>query len=310
MTDPTPNRRFSPTPSWLIFGLLVVEGLLWLSERYRCPTWHKGYAVVIGVASVVVVFAVMLLWFVASQLFRWRFQFSISLLLVLTVAVALPCSWLAVEIQEANREEAAATATEKSGGELLWDVNPSGPAWLRGILGEHFFGHVKAVELRGDPVTGIMTEPLDATLEPLHALNQLQDLRLYGKNITDAHLEHLNGLRNLTTLCLDGTKVSDAGLEKLAALNQLEELGLTGTKVTDAGLKKLVRLNKLRWLRLDVTTVTDASLEILRQMKQLRFVDLANTNVTDAGLERFREAMPHCDFHPYDGKPFRSNDGK
>ena len=36
MTDPIPTRRrFVPTPSWLIFGLLVVEGLLWLSERYR-----------------------------------------------------------------------------------------------------------------------------------------------------------------------------------------------------------------------------------------------------------------------------------
>ena len=35
MTDPIPTRRrFYPTPAWLIFGLLVVEGLLWLSERY------------------------------------------------------------------------------------------------------------------------------------------------------------------------------------------------------------------------------------------------------------------------------------
>ena len=33
--DPIPTRRLSPTPAWLIFGLLVVEGLLWLSERYQ-----------------------------------------------------------------------------------------------------------------------------------------------------------------------------------------------------------------------------------------------------------------------------------
>ena len=33
MTNPTPTRRFSFTPAWLIFGLLVVEGLRWLSER-------------------------------------------------------------------------------------------------------------------------------------------------------------------------------------------------------------------------------------------------------------------------------------
>ena len=36
MTDRKPQpRRFYPTPAWLIFGLLVVEGLLWLSERFQ-----------------------------------------------------------------------------------------------------------------------------------------------------------------------------------------------------------------------------------------------------------------------------------
>jgi hypothetical protein len=30
MTDPTTTRRLCPTPAWLIFGLLIVEGLLWL----------------------------------------------------------------------------------------------------------------------------------------------------------------------------------------------------------------------------------------------------------------------------------------
>ncbi len=35
MTEPKPTRRLYPTPASLIYGLLVVEGLLWLSERYR-----------------------------------------------------------------------------------------------------------------------------------------------------------------------------------------------------------------------------------------------------------------------------------
>ncbi len=36
MTSDTPTRRrFYPTPGWLILALLVMEGLLWLSERYR-----------------------------------------------------------------------------------------------------------------------------------------------------------------------------------------------------------------------------------------------------------------------------------
>ena len=97
---PHAKRRFRPTPSWLIFGLLVVEGLLWLSERYRWFWFNeqKGWTVLIGVAAVGVAIAIMLGWFVVSLLFRWWFQFSIRSLLVLTIAIALPCSWLAVEM--------------------------------------------------------------------------------------------------------------------------------------------------------------------------------------------------------------------
>ena len=63
MTDPTPTRRFRLTPAWLIYGLLVVEGLLWLSERYRWFWFNekKGWTVLIAVAVVGVVLLVMLL---------------------------------------------------------------------------------------------------------------------------------------------------------------------------------------------------------------------------------------------------------
>jgi hypothetical protein len=81
MTDAPKPRRFHPTPSWLIVGLLMVEGLLWLSERFQWFDFHKGYAVLIGVAAVGVVFVVMLLWLTVALLFRLRFQFSIRSLL-------------------------------------------------------------------------------------------------------------------------------------------------------------------------------------------------------------------------------------
>jgi hypothetical protein len=90
MTDPKPARSYRLTPDHLVIGLLVVECQLWLSERY---TWFgfnekKGWTVLIAAAVVGMAFLVMLLWFVASLLLRWRFQFSIrSLLLVVVVAV-------------------------------------------------------------------------------------------------------------------------------------------------------------------------------------------------------------------------------
>ena len=84
--------------------------------------------------------------------FRWRFQFSIRSLLVLTVAVAIPCSWLAVEMEKARREREAAIAIKTLGGEVVWS-EPAGPPWLRSLLGDGCFEHVRFVCLIGGEVT-------------------------------------------------------------------------------------------------------------------------------------------------------------
>ena len=71
MTDAPKPRWFHPTPGWLIVGLLAVEGLLWLSERFQWFWFNekKGWTVLIAVASVAVVFAGMLLWLVVALAF-------------------------------------------------------------------------------------------------------------------------------------------------------------------------------------------------------------------------------------------------
>jgi len=75
-------------------GLLAVEGLLLLSERFRWFAFNerKGWTVLIAVAAVGLAGLCTLLWFAVALLLRRPFQFSIRSLLVLTVAVAIPCS--------------------------------------------------------------------------------------------------------------------------------------------------------------------------------------------------------------------------
>ena len=119
MTSPTPKPRwYRPTPAWLIAALLVLEGLLWLSDRFQWPTWHKGYAVLTAVAAVGATFLLMLLWLAAALVFRWRFQFSIRSLLIFTLVVALPFSWLAVEMKKAGEQKAAVAAITTLGGRV------------------------------------------------------------------------------------------------------------------------------------------------------------------------------------------------
>ena len=105
-----PRRRWLlPTPDRAVLGMLAVEAFLLLSEWFQWFAFnhHKGYAVLIAVASVGVFFVLMFLWFLAALAFRWRFQFSILSLLVLTLVVAVPFSWLATEMKTARKQREA-----------------------------------------------------------------------------------------------------------------------------------------------------------------------------------------------------------
>ena len=123
MDAPEKRRWYCPTPGWLVFGSLAVTGLLFLSERWRWFPFneHKGWTVLIAVAVVGGAMLVMLGWFIATLVFRWRFQFSIRLLLVLFVAVALPCSWLAVEMKAAREQANSVGAIRMLGGRITYD---------------------------------------------------------------------------------------------------------------------------------------------------------------------------------------------
>ena len=73
-----PRRWFPLTPDRAVLGLLAVEGFLWLSERFHYLPFndHKGWTVLIAVASVGVLL-LMFLWFSVSLIFHWRFQYSL-----------------------------------------------------------------------------------------------------------------------------------------------------------------------------------------------------------------------------------------
>ena len=287
MTDPTPTRRFSLTPASLIYGLLVVEGLLWLSERYRWFWFNekKGWTVLIAVVVVGVAILVILLWLITSLLFRWRFQFSIRSLLVLTVAVAVPCSWMAVKMQQVERQREAVTAIKNMGGDGLygWEVGgfsqppepPPGPEWLRRLLGKEFFASVTDVDLA----------------EPRLGFDGLMYLKV---PCPDAGLENLKEMPGLKWLRLDGSQVTDAGLKHVGSLSALETLEVANTGITDAGLKHLEGLTTLIALDLSGTRVTDAGLDSLKGLNKLERLSLGGTQVTDDGVKQLQHALPNC----------------
>jgi len=247
MSEPSPKRRwYHLSPDRLIIGLLAVEGFLFLSEQFQWFAFNeeKGYTVLIAVAAVCLVVVVMLLWLAASLLSRLRFQFGVRSLVVLVVAVAIPCSWLAMKMREAERQRKTVEAIHKAGGPFYYDYQPtdrfpvpwwtelSGPAWLVRLVGVDFFADVVGVSV-GNTRVG------DVYLEDVKALTRLDWLYLSGTQVSDAGLAHLRGLTRLRLLDLSRTQVSDAGLEHLRGRTRLKYLDLSGTDVTEEGIEEL-----------------------------------------------------------------------
>ena len=307
MADARKSRWFHRTPDWSIFGLLAVEGLLWLSERYLWFSFNerKGWTVLIALAVVGVAMLIMLLWFAVSLLFRRRFQFSIRLLLVLTVAVALPFSWLSWEMQKTREQKEAVDAIRKSvvfvritydyqldsSDNIVLNEKPSVPPAAWNLLPDDFFDHVVKIHFYNHDTT-------DAKLEPLKRLPQLQVLNLtdlagHGCGVAASQAYDVTqkavpgvhqGLRRGAgeSQRFDPTRIAvpecnqglDAGLEQLRDLTSLKILDLFETHVTDAGLKHLEGLTQLQQLDLKNTQVTDAGLKHLEGLTQLQWLGL------------------------------------
>ncbi len=72
----------------------------------------------IGLAAIGATLLLMLLWFITALLFRWRFQYGLRSLMLFAVAVAIPCSWVAVEIQNERKQKAVAEGIARRRGSV------------------------------------------------------------------------------------------------------------------------------------------------------------------------------------------------
>ncbi len=293
MTDPKPKRRsFYPMPSWLVLGLLAATGVLFLSERFRWFAFnqHKGWTVLIAVASVGVTLGLMVLWLVIALIFRLPFQFSIRSLLVLVVAVALPCSWLAAEMKKASEQQVAVDEIRRLGGRIEYGRDETAVALIR-LLGDDFFNNAVSASLSNDD-----------QMEYLRALQHLTWLHFRGDAVTDSGLQHLQGRPQLGFLYLTNTQVTDNGLQLLQRLPQLYALGLSRTRITDNGLQFLEAQSSLHTLDLSSTRITDSGLRHLRGLSRLTFLNLGETAITDNGLQNLVQLNHLSELHLYETK--------
>jgi hypothetical protein len=298
----------------LLLGLLAIEGLLFLSAKLpffsiseqanlRVPIAFGRFLVAAAIALVALV--------IVLPIRRRWFQIRLRTLLIVTAVCAVGCAWLARRIDHKRNDREAVEAIVALRGHAIFDhqenlgESPSGPRWLRKLLGENFFREVVEVDIYDAQMD-------DATTKKLQGLTQLRMLRLRGTkftgavlnlkpfaqlhtlelmdtNITDAGLEGVKSATQLQKLVLAGSNITDAALINIKGLSQLQTLGLIEIRVTDAGLANIRELTRLRELYLSDSNVGDAGMENLKSLTQLQVLYLRKTHVTDAGLANLAE---------------------
>jgi Leucine Rich repeat len=212
---------------------------------------------------------------------RW-FQFSLRTLMIFTVVVAVGSGWLGKKMEQKRKEREAVTAIVNLGGGVRYDyqklgtlaarnAEPTGPRWLRNLLGENFFSEVKnAWFTRASSSRTVMTgDVTDADIANLKDFPQLTTLNLSDTKITDDGLIQLKTLSQLKVLFLDGTEITGAGLGNLEGLTLLEDVSLTNSKVTDSALAHIGGFAQLQSLSVAGTKVTDAGLPHLKRLSHL-----------------------------------------
>jgi hypothetical protein len=123
---------------------------------------------------------------------------------------------------------------------LVLSRTPLGPEGLSRLAN---LPNLKRLILKAADVT-------DAQLPLFNTLPQLEELDLYGAQVSDEGLTQLN-MPQLKILSLaDCRRVTDAGLSNLAGLTRLESLNLCGSSVAGRNLKGLAAIATLRTVML------------------------------------------------------------
>jgi len=219
---------------------------------------------------------------------RWRGLFRLSLR-SLFVILTLAAIWLAVVFQRCREQRSAVARVLDLGGSVRYeherdqrgrpirDAALPGPPWLRRWLGPEFFQEVVDVQLDGKAVS-------DEDLRPIGKLRKLEGLHLNETKVGDAGLLAIRNCRRLRSLGLWESKVTDDGMRHLQGLRHLNSLVLTGTSVSDSGLVHVRALPRLQILSLGRTRVTSQGVAELHHHPTLTHLFLNETGIDDRAV--------------------------
>ena len=289
-------RRFSPERLWVNFavGVAMVVGGGWLFNRWLAHRSNRGrrrlWQFGLGELAIGVAILGAALGFIARE--RYRHARELGALNEMLQIASQEGRSLAIEQRIA--------------------VAPSGPTWLRDLLGDApFAGADAVVELRDlsvqemqlvDRFPRLTSVSCNASFGPVD-LSKLASCtrleRLEAENSFPTEIIRVPPLPRLRGLFVSRTR---ARIEGIGQLPNLEVLDATRTSFDDEAAKHLPGLQRLETLLLERTLITDAALPALKNCRGLKTLSLPDA-MSEEAVRELREALPNCQIR-YRGQEF------
>lgn len=283
----TPNRWFAMTLDRVLVGLLIVQGLLFLSDRFDWFAFskHKGRTVLIAVAVTGAVLLIAALIGLTRLAISWRTkkpppQFGLRSMLLFVPVIAIASGWFGAAWNNAREQERASHKLQRSGGAVSHILDedkipppPTGLSWL----GDAFFRDVRWVSAASDEQirsAWVFRETVGLNLDGYQTTDLgYSDVLLPddGCSISDEGLSAISGMRKIQSVSINSDQVTNRGMESLQGFSNLEFLSLARTHIDDEGMAKLAGLRHVEYLDLGDLSLT--SEYVWRIHRPVRFDD-------------------------------------
>ena len=204
---------------------------------------------------------------------RW-FQYSLRTLLLVMLMASVGMSWFAVKMQWVRRQREAVEVITRLGGFVTYDwrsdgsgLEPPGPAWLRNLLGEDFFGEVVEV---------LLAHHADVNVKTTNGVSALALAELKGHN-------DIVKLLLPTVLTVDGVIYSNVtfGTLTLTTVQITYKTGVTGIPLEKLApdLQKALGYDPEK-----AAAYRAASAPLQQQATRVPFPATRNTLIPDDGI--------------------------
>jgi len=155
---------------------------------------------------------------------RSRLSVARTLFRVVLVTTAVVTSWLGWHVHQHNQRVHHIRQLSSFGGGVKYSYemdaagnycrgnHPDAPNWLRGLIGDEYFGDVVCVDFSS---TGLRDSDLAQVTNSLAGIGPVQWVDLRDTQVTDAGLAYLHSLQGLKGVWLFRAPVTSAGLATL-----------------------------------------------------------------------------------------------